>query len=133
MYLEKFKADLQALAGFCEQLGAPSVSDEISLELAALIGDIEMECTRLNQATTPDSELYELIWTFKHELSSTVNVKEIISAYSQVNAATCQQAANRNINPTMNGFNDVYDYVIIDEAARSNPLDLLIPMSMGKE
>lgn len=132
MYLEKFKADLQALAGFCEQLGAPSVSDEISLELAALIGDIEMECTRLNQATTPDSELYELIWTFKHELSSTVNVKEIISAYSQVNAATCQQAANRNINPTMNGFNDVYDYVIIDEAARSNPLDLLIPMSMGK-
>lgn len=52
--------------------------------------------------------------------------------YSQVNAATCQQAANRNINPTMNGFNDVYDYVIIDEAARSNPLDLLIPMSMGK-
>lgn len=133
MYLEKFKTDLQKLAVFCGQTGETSVNDEISSELAALIGDIEMERTSLNQVTTPDSELYELIWTFKHELSSTANVKDIISAYSQVNAATCQQAANKNINPTMKGFNDVYDYVIIDEAARSNPLDLLIPMSMGKK
>jgi superfamily I DNA and/or RNA helicase len=33
----------------------------------------------------------------------------------------------------MRGFEDKYDYVIIDEAARSNPLDLLIPMCMGKK
>ena len=132
-YLEKFKVDLQMLAGFCSQSGTTSVNFEIGSELDELIGDIEMELTHLNQHVTPDSELYELVWTFKHELSSTANVKDIISAYSQVNAATCQQAANRNISPTMNGFNDVYDYVIIDEAARSNPLDLLIPMSMGKK
>jgi len=29
--------------------------------------------------------------------------------------------------------NSVYDLVIVDEAARANPLDLLIPMSMGKQ
>lgn len=131
--LEKFKADLQILAVFCVQPGATPANNEFNLELDELIGDIEIESARLNQIETPESDLYELIWTFKHELSSTANVKDIISAYSQVNAATCQQAANRNISPTMNGFKDVYDYVIIDEAARSNPLDLLIPMSMGKK
>lgn len=33
----------------------------------------------------------------------------------------------------MKGWEEEYDYVIIDEAARSNPLDILIPMSMGKK
>ena len=29
--------------------------------------------------------------------------------------------------------NSIYDLVIVDEAARANPLDLLIPMSMGRQ
>lgn len=51
----------------------------------------------------------------------------VVSKYSLTTAATCQSALDwRNDN------SQVYDLVIIDEAARANPLDLLIPMSMGK-
>lgn len=52
----------------------------------------------------------------------------VVSKYSLTTAATCQSALDwRNDN------SQVYDLVIIDEAARANPLDLLIPMSMGKK
>lgn len=131
--LEKFNNDIQLLSTFGN---SESKDDNVTLieeELISLINDVESQLVFMNGNKSSESDLYDLIWTFKHELSSTANVKNIISSYSQVNAATCQQAANRNINPTMKGLDDAYDYVIIDEAARSNPLDLLIPMSLGRK
>lgn len=74
-----------------------------------------------------------LVRSFMQELTGTTNVKTLIQTYSKINAATCQQAASRTISDTMKGFDDQYDYVIVDEAARSNPLDLMIPMVMGKK
>lgn len=56
-------------------------------------------------------------------------VKRIISEYASLNAATCQQAMDIHYNAT----EKKYDLVLIDEAARANPLDLMIPMSMGKK
>lgn len=44
-------------------------------------------------------------------------------------AATCQQAMEVGRFAQSN----IYDLVIVDEAARANPLDLLIPMSMGRQ
>ena len=52
----------------------------------------------------------------------------VVSKYSLTTAATCQSALDWSDNNSQ-----VYDLVIIDEAARANPLDLLIPMSMGKK
>ena len=43
-------------------------------------------------------------------------------------AATCQTCLDLR-----DGINKTYDLVIVDEAARANPLDLFIPMSMGKK
>ena len=68
---------------------------------------------------------------------------DAVSDYSFAIAATCQQCANWKVAEVKGvrrkGKDDtrevpplVYDYVIIDEAARAQPLDLLIPMSQGK-
>lgn len=51
--------------------------------------------------------------------------------------ATCQQAAGRQMASlkSVAGLNSTdieFDTVVIDEAARANPLDLFVPMSMAK-
>lgn len=53
--------------------------------------------------------------------------ENVVRKYSMTTAATCQTCLDfRETEKT-------YDLVIIDEAARANPLDLFIPMSMGKK
>ena len=52
----------------------------------------------------------------------------IVKKYSMTTAATCQTCLDLK-----NDSNQIFDLVIIDEAARANPLDLFIPMSMGKK
>ena len=49
--------------------------------------------------------------------------------YAIVHGSTCQQSAG---NDFLDKSREVHDLVLIDEAARSNPLDLLIPMTRGK-
>ena len=63
---------------------------------------------------------------------------DAVSDYSFAFAATCQQSVNKlmqqmkGVNPDMPGSKLEYDFVIIDEAARVSPRDLMIPMSQGK-
>ena len=52
----------------------------------------------------------------------------IVKKYSMTTAATCQSSLDLR-----DGNDKVYDLVIIDEAARANPLELFIPMSMGRK
>ena len=57
--------------------------------------------------------------------------------YSMVIGATCQQAASQKManlkSVTALDSSDIeFDTVVVDEAARANPLDLFIPMSMAK-
>ena len=56
-------------------------------------------------------------------------IKRIVESYSSINAATCQQSMDIR----KGAIDKKYDLVIIDEAARANPLDLMIPMAMGKK
>jgi hypothetical protein len=56
--------------------------------------------------------------------------RQFARRYSAVLAATCQQAASGEMVDMMGG-NPIFENVIIDEAARANPLDLMIPMSMA--
>lgn len=53
--------------------------------------------------------------------------ENLVKKYSMTTAATCQTSID------MHTSNQTYDLVIVDEAARANPLDLMIPMSMGKK
>lgn len=128
-WLEAFSADIQNLK---EQYCSKQISSEdINFKINDLIHQIKDEMQSMD--APKDELLHEFIWKFSHELSNPNSVKNIISSYSQLNAATCQQTANSKLNPGMKGFEDNYDYVIVDEAARSNPLDLLIPMSLGRK
>lgn len=59
-----------------------------------------------------------------------------VESYAMVVGATCQQSASNQMTnlKTIAGLEDngiSFDTVIVDEAARANPLDLFIPMSMA--
>lgn len=57
--------------------------------------------------------------------------RQAVAKYTSVLAATCQQAASRHMSE-FKSHDSVFENVIIDEAARANPLDLLIPMSLAE-
>jgi hypothetical protein len=57
--------------------------------------------------------------------------RQAIESYTVVLAATCQQAVGYQMNQLKNSDN-IFDTVVVDEAARANPLDLLIPMSLAE-
>ena len=58
--------------------------------------------------------------------------RQAVGHYSMVLAATCQQAVSRPMADAKHGADTVFRTVIVDEAARCNPLDLLIPMSLAE-
>lgn len=70
-------------------------------------------------------------------LNHPYRARETVHEYAMVVGATCQQAASVSMATLKNltGIGDAgiaFDTVIIDEAARANPLDLFIPMSMAE-
>lgn len=71
----------------------------------------------------------DIIEEFLYRLGDMDNVEEIISNYSSVIASTAAQAKASLNYVDLEG--NLYDYVIIDEASRANPLDLMIPMLLG--
>lgn len=129
-YLGQLKQDCAHLEDMCED-SIPVNDDLLVKDINDLIEAIRTEVVTLGDDNK--EQLNSLIWEFKQELTNSNNVDCLIKAYSKINAATCQQSANPRLSSSMNGFDEEYDYVIVDEAARSNPLDLLIPMSMGKK
>lgn len=58
-------------------------------------------------------------------------VRDTILSYSSVSGATNQHAVSQEIFDLKG--DKYYENVIVDEAARSNPLDLLIPMAVSKQ
>ena len=58
------------------------------------------------------------------------SVRQSIIAHTRTLAATCQQAASATVRHAQA---IMFDSVIVDEAARANPLDLMIPISLAKE
>lgn len=59
-------------------------------------------------------------------------VARTIRKYTVVLAATCQQSVGAKMREVTENEDHVFETVIIDEAARANPLDLFIPMSKAE-
>ncbi len=62
-------------------------------------------------------------------------VENAVREYTSVLGATCQQSAAEAMKHVLGlepGTPITFDTVVIDEAARATPLDLLIPMAMGR-
>lgn len=92
----------------------------------ALFVDIDNELATSMKNKEP--EIPDILDAFIEELDDPRQIDQIIQRYTRVSAATCQQSVAKRYSSEQS-----YDYVIIDEAARSNPLDLLIPMGLGKK
>lgn len=101
------------------------ISDqEIEQCLLAAIAEIELS---REQSAEGIQEALEL---FVRYLESDPNhVREVISKYSPIQATSCGQADSKWLGMADKTFN----LVIVDEAARANPLDLLIPMVKGRK
>ncbi len=105
-------------------------SQQLLIENQKLLTEV-LEAMSQELRNTPYSRAI-LIQNYIHDLQNdSTSVEESLLDYTAVLAATCQQAASRKI-CSLKDNELVYDTVIVDEAARANPLDLFIPMAQAK-
>jgi hypothetical protein len=64
--------------------------------------------------------------------SDPMGVNEMVQKYTAVLASTCQQVAGKDMAMVTGSPDSIFETVIIDEAARANPLDLFIPMAKAE-
>jgi RecA/RadA recombinase len=70
---------------------------------------------------------------FVHDLErDPLAVEAALAAYAPVVASTCQAAATLAQQTGRQSSDRAFDTVIVDEAARANPLDLQIPMTLAR-
>lgn len=106
-----------------------SRDDETRALLLEILDTVERR--RLASREGVDAVLAEYLHDFE---TDPTGVRETLQHYTVVLAATLQQAASHTMR-VLRGIDagDVaFESVIIDEAARANPLDLFIPLSMAK-
>ncbi|WP_435586208.1 DEAD/DEAH box helicase [Micromonospora aurantiaca (nom. illeg.)] len=60
-------------------------------------------------------------------------VESTLSRYNGVLAATVQQADSAEMSRVLDAPVPVFDTVVVDEAARANPLDLMIPLACARQ
>ena len=80
-------------------------------------------------AKNKPKDFYEIIETLMYRLNDIDTAGQVVKNYTTVIGSTCAQA-DKSVE-LVDLSNDKYDYVIIDEAARANPLDIMIPMMLG--
>lgn len=114
-----------------EDVRNQEVKVDIPHQLEILLKRIDGELKNKKIENLNDSMAAEtlILRQYLDLIQDDAEIKKIVNRYSSINAATCQQSMD-----IKKGSKDKkYDLVIIDEAARANPLDLMIPMSMGKK
>jgi hypothetical protein len=100
--------------------GVCSVLDAIENELESVISN--------SPAEGPAAALESFLEDLKHDPSAG---KAAVERYSALLAATCQGAGAEPVMKVLENEKSQFDTVIVDEAARANPLDLMIPMSLA--
>jgi len=77
-----------------------------------------------------NGSIYSVLSEFQNDLNSNKErVKETITKYVALAASTVQGSKSKEM---MVIKSDPFDTVIVDEAARANPIDLLIPLTSAK-
>ena len=107
----------------------PQASITVLHELNNELTDYSENCS----AAIPDV-IEEYLDTIKYQPDL---LAESVRKYTISIGATCQRSESERVVDYKNSINDVsdkfnFDTVIVDEAARANPLDLFIPMSLAK-
>lgn len=112
-------------------------------EVLRLVDDV-LEQIRRSGLTSKDRKAVVLIEFLTELESNPTGMIDAISDFSYAFSATAQQSVNRQMQrrkgiKERRDFSNAgqreleYEYVIIDEAARVSPRDLMIPMSQGKK
>lgn len=101
--------------------------EEPELTVKDILDDISKKIFKLSKGQQRD--FFEIVESLSFRLNDIDSSSEIIKNYTTVVGSTCAQA-DRSLK-LVDLQNDKYDYVIIDEAARANPLDIMIPMMLG--
>lgn len=104
----------------------PLVREDVEQALGSVIDSLH-ETVRSSRGGI-DAVLHEFLSDLEHDSTET---REAIEHYTAVLAATCQQAVGYQMT-RLKGDAHYFDTVVVDEAARANPLDLLIPMALAE-
>jgi MoxR-like ATPase len=99
-------------------------------EVLDLFGAV-VHALRERLAASPDgvaAALEQYLSDLEHDPNA---VGEAITRFTAVIAATCQQSSSRAMAEQVSGNHILFDTVIVDEAARANPLDLMIPLCLA--
>lgn len=110
-----------------EGLAAPRPHVDVEAVVMRVM-DALMERSK-ETAPAADVAVAEWIEALEHDPAG---IRDTVRHYSMVLAATCQQSVSRPMADAKGGEDTVFRTVIVDEAARSNPLDLLIPMACAE-
>ncbi len=104
----------------------PAIRADVAALLLRVRDEAELATRPIRQG--PDAVVREYAAELANDAAA---VRRAVLAYTPVYAATCQQAAGRQAGIAK--ADDLqYETVVVDEAARANPLDLLIPMSQAR-
>ena len=76
-----------------------------------------------------DYTLESIVEKFQYLLEDEEIVSAVVKKYTTIVGSTCAQASRLQPKNVPADF----DYVIVDEAARANPLDIMIPLALGKK
>ena len=118
---------LEQLTPAIEPITAPVATPDIESLLERVREDLT------EQVRQSKSGIESVLDEYLHDLSSDPNgVRHMLRYYTVVLAATCQQAVGKEMEQTTGNVNSVFETVIVDEAARANPLDLFIPMAKAE-
>lgn len=103
---------------------------ELDDEITLFYADIKQELEK------PEGEADNILYTLLSQLEyNQEGIKETLKDYMFAYAATAQQSARKELREAKEvepGNRLRYDTVIVDEAARVNPGDLLIPLSQAE-
>lgn len=127
---EEFEAYVSAAAilrkRFCKERVRIDPKDKDTINACILQLANAFSTHYLSTLSSMESKKSLILSDFLNRLEQ--DYEMIVKKYSMTTAATCQTSLDLR-----DGIDKTYDLVIIDEAARANPLDLFIPMSMGRK
>lgn len=105
---------------------APTIREDVEMALGAAVDALRETVRSSRGGVAP--VLHEFCDDLENDRKG---AREAVETYTVVLAATCQQSVGYEMNQRK-GENNVFDTVIVDEAARANPLDLFIPMALAE-
>lgn len=96
-----------------------------SIEIVCILDDILD-----NIPSFIEDDKYNVIKSFHNKISNNpFLLEDILKKYPDIRGTTCQKTGGLKFNEATKRIN--YHYVIVDEAGRANPLDLLISLIKG--